>query len=248
MRLLGCTILLVLLTVGCRVGPNYRPPSTFMPDAYTENRDDSVTLLNEDLFHWWTSFNDPFLDQLLEEALGGSFDYLIALEKICQARAQYWNRFAQILPEIDCDGQASRFRTSQSFAGASTSTTATPAISPTQNFYQVGFDMIWQIDLFGQLRRSAEAAYDIWQATSEDARGVKITVLSEVANIYVTICSLQKKRNIALQVVEMDEELLSLAEGRFQAGISNDQEVEIAKGTLELDKSAVYVIDINLKQ
>lgn len=243
----------LLLLTGCKVGPNYCVPVTPMPIAFSEDKQEETTpIADENLFHWWTILNDPFLEILLEESISSNFDYIIALERVCQARAQYWVQFTQILPELDFDAQASRFRVSQSFVTSAISpgalaTAATPTattnLSPIRNFFQTGFDVIWQIDLFGKFRRSADAAYDIWQATDEDARAVKITILSEVANTYVRICALQTKKSIAEQVVSLDELLYKLASERFQAGLAQEQEAQQALAVLEGDKAALNVVE-----
>ena len=101
-------------------------------------------------------------------------------------------------------------------------TAATTALSPFQNFFQAGIDAIWEIDFFGKLRRSADSSFDLWQASADDMRGVKITAISEVANTYALICSYQRKKNIAGQIVDLDCELLALASGLFEAGLGDD--------------------------
>lgn len=239
--------LALILLSGCKVGPDYHPPMTPMPSVYSEGQDTQASPVeDEDLVQWWTIFNDPYLDYLLEETVWGNFDYRIALEQICQARAQYWIQFAQILPEFDWDIQASRFRTSQSFASAAQRAAVAP-ISPIQNFFQTGFDAIWQIDLFGKLRRSADAAYDIWEATAEEARAVKIVALSEVAKTYTAICAFQTKVDIGAQIVQLDEQLLELSNVRLQAGLTNAQEVQAATAALEADKANLLIFQTGLK-
>lgn len=246
---------------GCKVGPNYSPPDTFVPIGFVEDQPEKTTpVVDEDLVHWWEdTFNDPFLDQLLDEALFYNFDLRIAMERVFQARANYWVQFASILPDFISDFQATRFRRSQSFAsGTNTGATAvipTPAstlgtttISPIQNFFQIGLDAVWEIDLFGKLRRTADSAYDTWEATVEDELGIKIVVLSEVANIYVTICYFQTKVELAKQLVEFDEGLADMSKVRFQSGLANEGEVVLTLSTLEADRAALLALDISLKQ
>lgn len=232
---------------------------------------------DEDLVKWWkTVFNDPFLDTLLEETLSGSFDYKIALEQVIQARESYYIQRASMFPEIDFTASGSRFRVSEAFKSAqpastnstttttsttpgnatippstttttTTSSTAGARISPVQDFFQIGFDAVWELDFFGKLQRTAQAAYDTWEATAETARDIKITVLSEVANTYVQICTAQEQLALATQVVQADEELLLLSKTRFQAGLSNEQEVESALSTLEADNATLKVYQTTLK-
>lgn len=242
-----------LFLAGCKVGPNYHTPEVPMPLEFIEaplDRTEEVS--DEDLVQWWSTFNDPFLDELLNRAITDNFDYRIALEQVHQARTQYWVQFTQILPEFDADATASHFRTSQSFTTANTSaSSATGGVeppSPIQNFYQAGVAAIWEIDLFGKLRRSADASYDLWEASVEELRAVKILILSEVVNNYAVICSFQTKEDIAKQVVRIDEELLALSKCRFEAGLSNEQEIESFLATFEADKAQLNLIQAALKQ
>ena len=231
---------------GCKVGPDYYPPVTEVPVAYSEEVPCRTYYPDdEDLVEWWRVFDDPVLDELLIEAIGHNFDYRIALEQVQQARAQYWFQFTQILPEVIADGQASRYRISRSFADAAASQAA--GISPIRNFFQVGFDVIWEIDLFGGLRRAADAAYDSWEASVAEARAVKIIVLSEVANTYVAIRSFQNKAAIAAKRVELDEELIQLFSSRFEAGLANEQDVLAAYEALETDKANLLGYETVLK-
>lgn len=246
---------LPLMASGCKVGPNYSPPPTIVPANFIEDQPSRTTpISDEDLVQWWEdTFNDPFLDQLLEDTLQYNFDLHIALERVYQARANYWVQFTSILPEFDADFQATRFRTSQSFASAATGTSAaaaaaTTTLSPFQNFYQTGIDAIWQIDLFGKLRRTAQSAYDAWEATIEDARGIKITVLSEVANLYVTICYFQTKVDLAKQLIEFDEGIAAMSNERFLSGLADEEEIVESLSTLEADKAVLNVLEIALKQ
>lgn len=241
---------LSLMTLGCKVGPNYSPPNTPMPADFIEEQSLSTApIADEDFVHWWeATFHDPFLDQLLEETLQHNFDLRIAMERVFQARANYWVQFTSILPEFDSDFQATRFRTSQSFASLANAGTSSAAISPFQDFFQMGFDAIWEIDLFGKLRRAAQSAYYTWEATVEDARGVKITVLSEAANLYVAICYFQTKVDLASQLVEFDEGLADMSKERFQSGLANEEELVEALSTLEADLATLNALQTALKQ
>ena len=226
------------------VGPDYQTPVSCMPNGFIEERvDQTEERADENLAHWWTAFNDPFLNELLDEALQANFDLGIALEKVCQARAAFWVQFTDLLPEIEAAGQATRSRTSQSLT-----TSNFLHIPPIQSFYQVGFDAIWEIDIFGGLRRAARAAHASWEATAEDARNIRIVVLSEVAITYANICALQQTVVNAAQTVRLDEEVYSLATERFQAGLTNLQEQESALATLEGARADLLTAQTSLKK
>lgn len=247
-------IFLFLLS-GCMVGPNYHPPEEPTPVSFSEDiKEKTKPLSDSDLVEWWKIFEDPFLDQLLQESISGNFDYHIALEQICQARSQFWIQFKAALPELDGDAQASHFRVSQTFDNSNNNnniitnlTPVTASVSPYQNFFQVGFDAVWEIDFFGGLQRSKNAAFDLWQASYYNSEVVKITVLSEVANTYTIIRALQQKLNLAVQTVELDTDLLNLVQEQLNAGLSNEQELQLSLATLEKDKGAYFQALSSLK-
>ncbi len=242
--------LVSLILHGCKVGPDYVSPVVFVPESYVEDQPcETEVVEDEDLVHWWSTFNDPFLDELLETAIDENFDYKIALEQVYQARSQYWIQFTQLLPEFDASATGSHYKISESFVTSPAATAAAAGtISPVQNFYQVSLAAIWELDLFGKFRRSADASYDLWEATVDEMRGVKIMVISQVAEIYATICSFQQQRDIAMQVLAVDEELLALAVVRCEAGLADLQEVELATAQQEADLAQLHVIESALKQ
>lgn len=275
----------ILFITGCKVGPDYHIPNTPMPKEYVETKKEKTFApTDQELVGWWNIFNDPFLNSILTDAVSGNFDYQIALEQVNQSRSEYWVEFTHILPELDFDASASRFRTSRSFASqkpsstttsSSTTTTSTPtpasfpplsspttatssttsttattgvAISPVQSFFQVGFDVIWEIDLFGKLRRSADAAYDTYESVAEISQDVKITLLSEVAKVYTAICALQEKVALQTDIVATDEFVFSLVNDKFASGLTSEQEVESSKATLETDKASLKTLQTSLKE
>jgi len=234
---------------GCMVGPNYAPPSDSLPDDFIENVPDRTELIDDhDLVHWWCRFDDPLLNDLIETALSQNYDYRIAFERIFQARSQYFVQFTQMLPEFDASMTASRFRASRSFRNTNTIDPLAQALSPIDNFYQMGLAAIWEIDLWGKFRRGASASYDIWQATAFDFQGVKIVVVSDVASTYATIRALQKRLSTAEEVFKLDQELLDLSKSRVDAGIANMQEYESIRAIYEGDASILALAESSLKQ
>lgn len=259
----------------CQVGPKVKPLEADVPLRYTEEREEKTfSPDDEDLVGWWHLFNDPLLDQLIEEAIANNFDYRIALERVCQARAQYWQAWTRCLPEVDFDAQGSRYRRSTAFVdvagtdqSSDLSSVSTPSVpnpnaptipavtlptlpplSPIRNFFQLGFDAIWEIDLFGKFRRGAAAACDLWQAAQEDARDVRLIVLSEVAHTYVAICVAKEKRDIASQLIAIQERQLALAQQLFLAGIADSQSSSQQIASLATIQASWASLDATFKQ
>lgn len=234
------------------IGPDYSPPFVNLPENFTEDVPERTELVDDkELIHWWCTFNDPFLNKLLETSLSRNYDYRIAFERIFQARAQYWVQFTQILPEFDASMTASRFRASRSFRNSNTVNPVNPLgpkLSPIDNFYQIGLAAIWEVDLWGKFRRAATSAYDVWQATADDMQAVKIVVISDVATTYATILALQERLNTAAEVFQLDQDLLDLSKARVDAGIATMQEYESVLATYESDGSILALTESSLKQ
>jgi multidrug efflux system outer membrane protein len=239
--------LLFLGLAGCMVGPNYKAPEIAMPEKFKEEVTPQEAEGN--LCAWWKQLNDPMLDELLAEAVEGNFDLKNAIERIYQARAEYRIERSHLFPEINISATATRSLFSKNFFGPSNvDNTSGRADSPFSNFFQLGFDAIWEFDVWGKFRRSKNASYNIWEATKDEAESVLISTLSEVAHEYVTIRALQQKLDLAREKVGVDERELVLSDDLFQAGLSFEQDVDLSVASLESDRAEIPVIKTALKK
>jgi NodT family efflux transporter outer membrane factor (OMF) lipoprotein len=256
-------VALGIILSGCMVGPDYQKPDISMPLQFAESPAELMSSENT-LFQWWKQFEDPFLNQLIEEAYQANFDFRIALEQILAARAQYKIKSSLLWPEIDLNAMAIRSRNSQSVFGNTTTDTDISALGassvggatssfgsfgpPVQNFFQIGFDAIWELDIFGKFRRSKKAAHEDWEASRDIAQNVLITALSEVARDYVAICALQKKIELVQQKIALAEQQLVLTIELFEAGLSSEIQVANIAATLEQDRAELPILQTSLDQ
>lgn len=228
------------------VGPNYHPPQTTMPDQFIEALEpDAKLLTDEDLSAWWKQFDDPLLDEMVGDAIKSNFDVHIAMEKILAARAQYKVESSYLFPELDVNATGTRARNSQNFFANSS-----PAASflPTfQNFFQIGFDAIWELDFFGKFRRAKRASFCDIEASQEDAQYVLITVLSEVVKHYAWIRACQKKIDLTVEKIRIDETLLTLLSDLFSSGLSSQIDPTTLLATLESDRASLPPLESSLK-
>ncbi len=255
------TVLSLLLLAGCMVGPNYRKPEIAMPAEFLEGKGETEGS-ESNLCGWWKQFNDPLLDELIAQAASANFDWRIALEQIIEARAQYKVQRSKLFPEIDLNAAAIRSRNSQNFFNPSSTellSTSAPSTNPAlasassgistyQDFFQVGFDAIWELDFFGKFRRAKNAAYDSWEASRDEAQAVLILALSEVARSYVEIRGFQQKIKLTCEKIRADEEELALTQALFAAGLDSEIDVEGLIATLESDRAALPLLETGLKQ
>lgn len=254
MKKIACLTILC----GCMVGPHYQKPEIIVPEQFQESKGaDSIS--DEDLCSWWKQFEDPLLDALIEEAVAGNFEYLIALEQVASARAEYQVQGSYLWPQIDLNAVAIRERFSQNIF-SNPSNTATFAAgqggtqvgaidrSPLDNFFQLGFDAIWELDLWGALRRAKLAAFEQWEKSQFIADGILISVIGEVARDYLSIRSLQQQIKLLSQKIRADERILQLTQFLFEAGLSQAQAVQKELSALDSDQAQIRLLESSLKQ
>lgn len=229
------------------VGPKYHHPKTSMPTKFEESKKEVET--NGDLCQWWKQFNDPVLDGLIAEALHANYDIRIVLEKIEQTRAQYRIERSHLWPEIDLNATATRTRISQNFLPNPPKAGGGTGFFPTfLNIFQVGFDAIWELDIFGKFRHSKKAAHYTWEATKDDFQSVMISMVSEVAVNYMNIRALQLKIDLAKKKIRTDEKELEIVKPLFQIGLDNELQITTLVSTLESDRAALPVLETSYKQ
>jgi len=134
---------------GCAtVGPDYIPPKPAMPEAWHTPLDPVLKVREKMVLEWWKLYNDPMLTLLVTEASKGNLDLKEAVARVDEARAQLGIALGEEVPTLDAEGSISRYRTSENYYG----------VSKTHTLYAPGLSASWEIDLFGRIRRSVEAA------------------------------------------------------------------------------------------
>src|SRR6266436_963634 len=154
-------VISTLLLAGCAVGPNYKRPQVAVPSQWTvaAARGTAATPIEKD--DWWSSFQDPELNSLVERSAKQNLDLKLALERVQEARAARGVAGSGYFPSID--GAASATRNRQRI------------IVPVEyNNFQGGFAASWELDVFGGIRRSVRAATADMAAAEENRRDVLI--------------------------------------------------------------------------
>jgi NodT family efflux transporter outer membrane factor (OMF) lipoprotein len=214
------------LMAGCMVGPRYEEPQIPFAPEFAESEEESGAEI--DLRSWWTQFEDPILNQMIEEAIEKNYDLRISAEKIEEVRAKYNLASANLWPEIDLNGSITRNKITQNICGG-----GALVCPPVQNLFQIGFDASWELDFFGRLRSLKEAAYDELQASQENMRDVYVTLLAELTRSYADYRSFQKKISLTQRQIQVEKDLLYLSDVRFQAGLKSEIEPLQTKALLD---------------
>lgn len=233
-----------LICAGCSFAPSNKTPDMALSDSFVESKEGESN--EEELYTWWKQFGDPQLDELVETALKGNYDLLMAMEKIHETRAQYRIKAADLWPEIKAKGEAYRVHLPQ---GASNPGNApTPLLKPLQNLYIAGFDSSWEIDLFGKIRNAKKAAYFTYLSSQEDMHNAKVSLIAEVATTYTDIRALQKRIAIAMKNIETQDEIVALATSRLESGLIPEGTLDSAKAFLASLQAIVPSLESALKQ
>jgi multidrug efflux system outer membrane protein len=218
-RAFACAVGLIL--AGCAVGPNYKRPPVNTPTAFRDATNTIATNSFADL-PWWGVFKDPVLQDLIGVALTNNYDLRIILTRVDQARALQAQARSQFLPQVDYQGEASRGR--NTFL-----TTPIPNGGRTVNGFLGGFEALWEIDLWGRIRRMNEAARANFIASQEGRRAVMISLVSGVAGAYFELLELDEQLAIAQRTRDSYERTFRLFDDQHAAGLASNLEVSRAK-------------------
>ena len=251
--LVNSLLALVLLVSGCAVGPNYERPELAVPRVWNEGKQSGVDTRSAELAQWWAAFNDPLLNSLIARGVESNLDLRIAEARIREARAARTVAAAGAWPTIDASGSYSRNRTSEnalSFPSQGTGGVSSPAFGREleQDLFRSGFDASWELDVFGRVRRSVEAADASIEASVENRRDVLVTLLGEVAKGYIDLRGFQRRLEVARANLKAQQETLDLTSVRFQAGLASDLEVAQAEAQVRQTEAQIPTLESFLKQ
>ena len=227
-------LIAALTLTGCAVGPDYQRPGVNTPAAFCGAPDVVSTNSFTDL-PWWGVFKDQALQDLIRTALTNNYDIQIILTRVDQARALQAQARSQFLPQVGYGAEASRGR--NSYLGL-----PTPNGGQTMNGFLGGFEALWEVDLWGRVRRMNEAARANFMASQEGRRGVMISVVSGVAGAYFELLELDDQLGIAKRTRDSYEHTCKLFDDQHAGGLASKLEVSRAK--LALSSVAATIPEI----
>jgi multidrug efflux system outer membrane protein len=218
-----CTAFLFLIT-GCAVGPNYHRPDVATAPAWKEqppwraaDPKDSIPKGN-----WWTTFADSELDQYETQALKSNQTIEVARYQLQQARASARITQSGLFPQLTAGISAQRAQTSVGKPTASGIPLASPTVS---NDFIIPFNLTWEADLFGGVRRSVESANATYQASAAALENVRLVITSELAVDYFSLRELDAEIAVLNSSVEYQNKSLTLVQNRHTGGIASGLDV-----------------------
>ena len=233
--------LYLMAVMGCLVGPDYKPPQTQVPSSWTETATAQPPAHPyQEMVHWWTTFNDPMLSLLVDRAIQSNLDLKLAQARIRQARAARNVTAAGLGPTVNAGGSYTRRGSAVETPGGTK--------NDTSNLYRTGLDSAWELDIFGGVRRSIEAADASVQATIEDRRDVMVTLAAEVGLNYTDLRSFQQQILIAQQNLEAQRHTAEITRQRFEAGFVGALDVANADAQVATTASQIPLLEAFARQ
>lgn len=208
----GCTNLSEWRHNGYKVGPNYCKPPAPVASEWIDSKSKELIPSTTDLSGWWSVFQDPKLNALVEQAYRQNLSLRSAGTRILAARAQRDITVGNLFPQSqEVFADVSRINAS--------GRTANP---PPNRFFDnnaIGFNVAWELDFWGRFRRSIEAAEADLDASVENYDDALVLLISEVASTYVELRVFQQRLRFVLSNVDIQRKLVEQANSRLEVGV-----------------------------
>jgi multidrug efflux system outer membrane protein len=220
-RPIALALALPFALTACAVGPNYTRPAVQTPPAYrgAEAPLDGKSFAD---LPWWEAFKDPTLKGLVEEALAANYDARIAAARVEQARYGVGVTRADLMPQADYTGAAERGKFFVS----------PDSPNQTGNVFLGAFQMAWEIDVWGRIRRATEASLADLFATEDVRRGVVLSLITDVAQAYLELRELDLELEIAKRTRDSFQQTLDLFTRQLLGGVGNKLATSRAEAAL----------------
>ena len=223
-----------LLTSGCiKVGPDFTTPPAPVADSWLEPDNQQITVKTDHHEEWWTVFNDPVLNRLVEEGSRQNLGLKIAGLRILEARAQLGIATGNLYP------QQQQFFGGAAAVGGSRNAANSTAADLQYKDLATSIDVAWELDFWGKFRRGVEAADAQFLAITADYEDVMVTLTAEVARAYILIRTNEERIRLAEESVAIQKRSLEIAENRFDGGLVTELDVQQARTLLANTRATI---------
>nr|WP_321466091.1 efflux transporter outer membrane subunit [uncultured Desulfobulbus sp.] len=231
MRSLGGVLAGLLLMCSCTLGPDYRRPAIESPAAWQVSVREAKETAATD---WWQQFHDPVLNELIVNALRENKDLLIATARIDEFAGRFGMVRADLFPQIGAGAEYSRQRVTELGDNR-----LSPTYKPTTDNFSASLNASWEIDLWGKLRRSTEAAKAQLLASEEGRQAVILTLVSNVASAYINLRSLDRQLEISRNTAHSRGNSYRIFQERFRGGLISD--LELSQNRSQYDEALASI-------
>lgn len=223
--------LLMLGVAGCAVGPNYSRPTVPTSVGWKEQ----ATTTNAPVLptEWWRIFNDTELSSLEAQSVEANQDLKQAVARVAEARALARVSAAELFPNISARGAYSRNHLSENLVRV-------PGQDLNADDFSAGFDLDYELDVWGRVRRSVEASRADASAAATDLEVVLLTLTADVARNFYLIRSLDAEKAVIEATIALRKDAVQLQQTRYDAGLINEVDVTRARTELANVEADLY--------
>lgn len=232
---------------GFKVGPEYYKPAAAVADNWIDSDDARVIDQPPEYADWWSVFQDPVLDGLVETAYEQNLTLREAGMRVLQARAQRAMVAGNLFPQSQTVGG--------SYTREQISIVQQPFVLPIPGLFSRHFDkwslsgdLSWELDIWGRFRRAVESADASLDVSVEEYDAILVCLIAEVAAAYVDIRTFERRLEYARQNVRIQEGSLELAQARSEEGKTGDISLYLSQSNLDGTKAAIPSLEIGLRQ
>jgi NodT family efflux transporter outer membrane factor (OMF) lipoprotein len=243
LSLSGCTSLCDYVHNGFKVGPDYCPAAAPVAQHWIDEGDRRVRTDSEGLDRWWTVFNDPVLDNLVDCAYRQNLTLREAGFRVLEARALWGIAAGRLFPQSQtCDGSYVREGLSEKVANR--------VGTPDRWFDQwnFGFGLGWELDFWGRFRRALHSAEAELDASVEGYDDVLVTLLADVGTNYVEIRTLERRLELTNGIVQLLKDTLKIPEAYYKADAKNRVSYDLAKANLFQAQALIPQLETRRRQ
>ncbi len=225
------------LLAACTVGPHYREPQSAPAVLVNAQAPQFAAATPEAL--WWREFEDSELDALVRRALGANLDLRTAVDRVKAARAVFVERKLDYAPHVQLGADYSHSNEQQPGFGSDRFNIQSDSL---------GFDASWELDLFGHVRHSVEAARADLGAEQANYRDAEVTVAAEVARNYFELRGAQRRLAVARENLDTERKTLELTRLRDQVGRGSELDVQRSLAHLKATEASIPPLEAAEKQ
>jgi outer membrane protein, multidrug efflux system len=228
----------LLCSLGCTVGPRYKRPTAQVPDTWKGEGPWQAAAPKDAIPKgaWWQIFHDAQLDRLEQDVLQTNQSLSAAQDRLAQARAQARIASSAYFPVVSTDPSGQRFRLS---GNRPLEGSILPLTPDTENAFTVPFNVSYELDLFGRVRRTLEAANASLQGSAADLENVRLVLTAELAADYFNLRELDREAGVVKESVEIQQKGMDLVNHRHEGGVANG--LEVAQQAALLDSTATQL-------
>lgn len=234
----------LIVLAGCTVGPNYQRPPIASPttwrvdpaDAYWHPAAPSHASLAPD---WWKAFDDPQLDDLETRALTGNETVQMVAARYDAARAVLASSASAELPSVGLAAGASRYRIS---SDRPLTNYNTPNASTVQNDVQIGATVSYELDLFGKVRRTVEAARANTEQAQDDLANARLVVSADLATRYLALRETDAELDVLNRSVTLQQKALEFVGAQHELGAASGLDLQQQKAQLDATRTQAQLL------